>query len=68
MKKILLNIVTLYGFDTYNPVGWLKDKEDGGDRQFSLADFKVKLNILPTLNTELSLARQSQEYFKTYIC
>ena len=55
---------TLYGFDTYNPVGWLKDKEDGGDRQFSLADFKVKLNILPTLNTELSLARQSQEYFK----
>ena len=55
---------TLYGFDTYNPVGWLKDKEDGGDRQFSLADFKMKLNILPTLNTELSLARQSQEYFK----
>ena len=55
---------TLYGFDTYNPVGWLKDKEDGGDRQFSLADFKMKLNILPTLNTELSLARQGQEYFK----
>lgn len=58
----------LYGFDTYNPVGWLKDKEDGGDRQFSLADFKVKLNILPTLNTEVSFARQSQEYFKrTYV-
>lgn len=54
----------LYGFDTFNPVGWLKDKEDGGDRQFSLADFKVKLNILPTLNTEVSLARQSQEYLK----
>lgn len=54
----------LYGFDTYNPVGWLKDKEDGGDRQFSFADFKVKLNLLPTLNTELSLARQSQEYLK----
>lgn len=31
---------------------------------FSILDFKVKLNILPTLNTELSLARQSQEYFK----
>ena len=42
----------------------MKDKEDGGDRQFSLADFKMKLNILPTLNTELSLARQGQEYFK----
>ena len=54
----------LYGFDTFNPVGYLKDKEDGGDRQFSSADFKIKLNILPTLNTELSLARQSQEYFK----
>lgn len=54
----------LYGFDTYNPVGSVKDREDGGDRQFSLADFKVKLNILPTLNTEVSLARQSQEYFK----
>ncbi len=54
----------LYGFDTYNPVGWLKDKEDGGDRQFSLADFKIKLNILPCLNTEVSLGRQSQEYLK----
>ena len=53
----------LYGFDTYNPVGMLKDRENGGDRQFSLADFKIKLNLLPTLNTEVSLARQSQEYF-----
>jgi len=31
----------LYGNDTYNPVGMLKDREDGGDRQFSLADFKI---------------------------
>lgn len=54
----------LYGFDTYNPVGWLEDKEEGGNRQFSLADFKIKLNVLPNLNTEVSLARQNQEYKK----
>ncbi|WP_099463634.1 SusC/RagA family TonB-linked outer membrane protein [Parabacteroides provencensis] len=54
----------LYGFDTYNPVGDIKDQENGGDRQFSLADFKIKLNILPNLNTEVSLARQSQEYLR----
>ena len=58
----------LYGFETYNPVGFLKDQEDGGDRQFSLADLKAKLNILPNLNTELSLSRQNHELYKyTYV-
>lgn len=54
----------LYGHDTYNPVGMLKDRENGGDKTFSLADFKIKLNLLPVLNTEVSLARQSQEYLR----
>jgi len=58
----------LYGHDTYNPVGMVKDMQNGGDRQFSLADFKIKLNILPTLNTELTIGRQSQDYLnKVYV-
>ncbi len=58
----------LYGFDTFNPVGMLKDRENGGDRQYTLADFTVKLNILSNLNTEVSFSRQSQEYFaRTYV-
>jgi TonB-linked SusC/RagA family outer membrane protein len=58
----------LYGFDTFNPLGMLKDRENGVDRQYTLADFTVKLNLLKNLNTEVSFSRQSQEYFgRTYI-
>ncbi len=53
----------LNGYDTYNPVGWVRDQENGNSRNLSVIDFKVKVNILRNLNTELSLARQSTDYY-----
>lgn len=48
------------GYDTYNPVGDLKDRINGARQEYNIMDFTVKLNLLPNLNTELKLARQGQ--------
>ncbi len=49
------------GYDVYNPVQNLLERENGADQTYSIADFNVKLNLLENLNTELKLARQSQD-------
>lgn len=46
------------GYDTYNPVGDLMDRENGAKQEYHIMDFNIKVNILPNLNTELKLARQ----------
>ena len=48
------------GYDTYNPVGDLKDRINGARQEYNIMDFNIKLNLLPNLNTELKLARQGQ--------
>lgn len=58
------------GYDTYNPVGDLKDRINGAKQEYSILDFNVKLNILSNLNTELKVARQGhserkQEYYNS---
>jgi len=45
-------------YDTYNPVKNLTERERGARQEFSNVDFKVKLNILKNLNTEVNLARR----------
>ena len=59
------------GYDTYNPVGDLKDRENGAKQEYSILDFNMKLNLLPNLNTELKLARQGRlmkkyEYYNSH--
>ena len=46
------------GFDTFNPVGDLKDRVNGAKREYNVMDFNIKLNLLSNLNTELKIARQ----------
>ncbi|MGV8962779.1 MAG: SusC/RagA family TonB-linked outer membrane protein [Candidatus Saccharimonadaceae bacterium] len=46
------------GFDTYNPVGDLKDRINGAKQEYNILDFTIKLNLLSNLNTELKVARQ----------
>ena len=48
------------GYDTYNPVGDLKDRINGARQEYNIMDFNFKLNLLPNLNSELKLARQGQ--------
>lgn len=48
------------GYDTYNPVGDLKDRINGARQEYNIMDFNIKLNLLPNLNSELKLARQGQ--------
>lgn len=55
---------TLQGFDTYNPVQDLLARENGADRNYSIVDFNVRLNLLRNLSTELKLARQGQELLR----
>ncbi|SFV27226.1 SusC/RagA family TonB-linked outer membrane protein [Thermoflavifilum thermophilum] len=52
---------TLYGYDTYNPVQDLKTRENGADHTYSAVDLRIKFNILPNLNTEVSLSRQGHD-------
>lgn len=61
----------LKGYDTYNPIGDIMDCINDAKNEFSVIDFNIKLNILPNLNTELKLARQSrnanaQQYYNKY--
>lgn len=46
------------GYDTYNPVGDLKDRLNGAKQEYNIMDFNIKLNLLPNLSSELKLARQ----------
>lgn len=55
---------TFQGFDTYNPVQDLLARENGADRNYSIADFNVRLNLRKNLYTELKLARQGQEMLR----
>lgn len=55
---------TLQGYDTWNPVQNLKTREVGADRNYSIVDLNVKLNILKNLSSEVKLARQGQEMLK----
>lgn len=48
------------GYDTYNPVGDLKDRINGARQEYNIMDFNIKINLLQNLNTELKLARQGQ--------
>jgi TonB-dependent starch-binding outer membrane protein SusC len=50
----------MYGWDTFNPVQNLKERENGADQEYSILDFNVKFNLLRNLNTEVKLARQKQ--------
>lgn len=54
----------MYGYDTFNPVQELKERENGADQTYSIIDFTVKLNLLKNLNTEIKLARQDHDEFK----
>lgn len=54
----------MYGYDTFNPVQELRERENGADQTYSIIDFTVKLNLLKNLNTELKLARQDRDQFK----
>lgn len=59
------------GYDTFNPVGDLMDRENGAKQEYNIMDFNVKLNLLSNLNTELKLARQAQsmnryEYYNRF--
>lgn len=59
------------GYDTYNPVGDLKDRINGARQEYNIMDFNIKLNLLSNLNTELKLARQGQvmkryEYYNSF--
>jgi len=54
----------MYGYDTFNPVQELKERENGADQTYSIIDFTVKLNLLKNLNTEIKLARQDHDQFK----
>lgn len=55
---------TLQGFDTYNPVQDLNTRENGADRNYSIADFNIRLNLRKNLYSELKLARQGQEMLR----
>ena len=48
------------GYDTYNPVGDLKDRINGARQEYNIVDFNIRLNLLSNLHTELKLARQAQ--------
>ena len=37
------------GYDTYNPVGDLKDRINGARQEYNIMDFNVKINLLPNL-------------------
>lgn len=52
----------LYGYDTWNPVENLKNRENFGKNDYSTIDLTTKLNILYNLNTELKVARQGHFY------
>ncbi len=54
----------MYGYDTFNPVQNLNERENGADQTYSIIDFNIKMNLLKNLNTELKLARQSRDMFK----
>lgn len=54
----------MYGYDTYNPVQELKERENGADQTYSILDFTVKMNLLRNLNTEIKLARQDHDQYK----
>ncbi|HAR38543.1 MAG TPA: SusC/RagA family TonB-linked outer membrane protein, partial [Porphyromonadaceae bacterium] len=47
------------GYDTYNPVGDLKDRINGARQEYNIVDFNIRLNLLSNLHTELKLARQA---------
>ena len=51
----------MYGYATFNPVQDLKERENGSDQSYSIIDFTIKMNLLPNLNTEIKLARQSHD-------
>lgn len=50
------------GFDTWNPVDNLVNRENFGKNDYSTLDFTARLNILSNLNTELKAARQGHFY------
>ena len=52
----------LYGFDTWNPVAELRDRENYGKNEYNIIDLGVKLNLLNNLNTELKVSRQGHNY------
>lgn len=54
----------MYGYDTFNPVQELRERENGADQTYSIMDFTVKLNLLRNLNTEIKLARQDHDQYK----
>lgn len=45
-------------FDSYNPIKFLTERENGAGQEYISIDLNVKLNILKNLNTELKLGRQ----------
>lgn len=52
----------LQGFDTWNPVDNLKNRENFGKNDYSTIDFTARVNILSNLNSELKVARQGRFY------
>ncbi|SHJ80437.1 TonB-linked outer membrane protein, SusC/RagA family [Tangfeifania diversioriginum] len=54
----------MYGYDTYNPIQDLMERENGADQEYSIIDFNIKMNLLRNLNTEIKLARQKQHMYK----
>jgi len=54
----------MYGYDTFNPVQDLKERENGADQTYSIIDFNIKMNLLKNLNTEVKLARQDHDEYK----
>ncbi|PDP42712.1 SusC/RagA family TonB-linked outer membrane protein [Tannerella forsythia] len=55
----------LKGYDTWNPVDRLKNRDNFGKNDYSTIDFTARLNILSNLNTELKVARQGR-FLKRY--
>lgn len=49
------------GWDTWNPVEKLTLDEDGAERKYFMGNGKVKLNILPNLNTSLMYAFEKND-------
>lgn len=54
----------MYGYDTFNPVQDLMERENGADQEYSIIDVTAKLNLTRNLNTEITLARQRQHMHK----
>ncbi|MDJ1503654.1 SusC/RagA family TonB-linked outer membrane protein [Cytophagaceae bacterium BD1B2-1] len=51
----------VFGYDTFNPVQDLKTRENGADQTYSIVDFTAILKPFKSFNTQLKLARQSQD-------